>query len=68
MVNWRTLKDWLIYQGKASQTLHKELELWVELLCNIKVPWARIRALMENRLCTLDKQPGVCLLGIGCII
>ena len=67
-VDGRTLKDWLIHHGKASQTLREEMALWVELLCNTMIPWARIRALMENRLCALDKQPGVRPLGIGCII
>ena len=58
----------MIYHGKVLQTLREELTLWVELLCNTMVPWARIRALMENRLCTLNTQPGVCLLGTGCIV
>ena len=64
-VDGRTLKDWLIHHGKALQTLRKVMALWVELPCNTMVPWARIRRLMENRLCTLDNQPGVRPLGIG---
>ena len=67
-VNGRTLKDWLIYHGKALQTLHEEMAHCVELLCNTMVPWARIHALMEKRLCALDKQPGVRPLRISCII
>ena len=67
-VNGRTLEDWLLYNKKVLQTLRKELALWVDLLCNTMVPWARISALTENWLCALDKQPGVCLLEIGCII
>ena len=58
----------MLYRGKASRTLRKEMMLWVELLCNTMVPWARIRALRENRLCVLDKQPGVCPLQIGWIV
>ena len=67
-VNERTLKDWLLYHKKALKTLHEELALWVKLLCNTMVLWARIRALMENRLCALNKHLGVRPLGIGCII
>ena len=67
-VDGKTLKHYLIGHGKASQTLREEMALWVELLCNTMIPWARIRTLMENRLCALDKQPGVRPLGIGCII
>ena len=67
-VNGRTLKDWLLYHGKASQTLRKEMALLVELLCKTMVPWACIHALTENRLCALNKQPDVCPLGIECII
>ena len=29
-VDGRTLKDWLIYHGKASQTLREEMAQWVE--------------------------------------
>ena len=32
------------------------------------VLWARIHALMETRICALNKQPGVRPLGIGCIV
>ena len=42
--------------------------LWVELFCNTMVPWMCIRALMDNRLCALDKKPGVRPLRIGCIV
>ena len=67
-VDGRTLTNWLLYLGKASQTLCEKLALWVELLCNTQVSWACIRTLMENQLCALDKHPGVCPIGIGCII
>ena len=59
-VDGKALKGWLLYHGKALQTLSEELALWVALLFNTQVPWARIHALMENRLCALDKEPGVC--------
>ena len=38
---------------------------WVEWLSNSSPPWAEIRALMTNRLVTLDKQPGGRLVSIS---
>ena len=68
IVDGRTLTDWLIHFGKASQTLRKGMSYWVGLVCNTVVPWAHTHALMENKLCALDKQPGARPLRIGCII
>ena len=49
------LNDVLNYHSKALQVMHKELADWVELLCNTIVPRASICALMENRLCAMNK-------------
>jgi hypothetical protein len=59
------LRNCLLRYGRASGKLRQELANWVEWLSNESPPWAAYRALMSQRLVTLDKQPGVRPVAIG---
>jgi len=59
------LRNWLLRFGAESEALRAELAVLTNLLANEHPPWAAYRALMACHLVALDKQPGVCPVGIG---
>lgn len=59
------LQHWLFRFGTVSETLTAELIAWTEWLANNSPPWAGYHAMMACCLIAIDKQPGVCPVGIG---
>ena len=59
------LRSMLLRHGRASAKLRKQLSEWARWLANTLPPWAAYRAMRQGRLVALDKQPGLCPLGIG---
>ena len=57
------LQLWLKQYGRFSKFLCEELALFVEWILNETPSLAAIRALMAGQLFTLDKLPGLRLLG-----
>jgi len=57
------LRNWLLQFG--SESLCKEMALWTMWLANQLPPWATYWALMACQLVALNKQPGICPVGIG---
>ena len=56
---------WLLKFGEDIYILSTSVETFVGWLSNGIPPWAAYRAFMSVRLITLDKQPGVRLVGVG---
>jgi len=61
----KAIKTWLLRYGAESHTLCSKMAAFTKWLANAHPPWAAYRALMACRLVALDKQLGVCPLGIS---
>jgi hypothetical protein len=59
------LRNWLLRFGRESEVFCTEMAAWASWIANASPPWAAYRAMMSCRLVALDKQPGVCPVGIG---
>ena len=59
------LQGWLLKFGEDSTRLSTCVETFADWLANVCLPWTAYRAFMSSRLITLDKQPGVRLVGVG---
>ena len=59
------LQHWTLRFGVESMKLREALAQFARWLANGSPPWAAYRVFLPNRLCGLDKCPGVRPLGIG---
>ena len=60
-----SLQVWLLKFWEDSTRLRTSVETFVDWLANGCLSWAAYRAFISGRLVALDKQPGVCPVGIG---
>ena len=58
------LQGWLLKFGEDSTRLRTSVETVVDWLANGSPPWTTYRAFMSVRMIALDKQPGVCPVGV----
>ena len=58
------LQGWLLKFGDDIKILRSSMENFVNWLSNKSPPWAAYRSFMYGRLIALDKNPGVCLVGV----
>ena len=59
------LQGWLLKFGDNSKRLHTSVETFADWIANNIPPCAAYFAFMSGRLIALDKQPGVCTVGVG---
>lgn len=59
------LQQWLLKYGVQNHGLREAVVEFTRWMANDTSPWVAIRALMANRLMTLNKCPGVRPVGIG---
>ena len=56
---------WLLNFGEDIKKLRISVQIFVEWIANHIPPWTAYRVLISDRLITLDKLPGVSLVGVG---
>ena len=61
----QALQGWILKSGDNSTRLGTRVETFVDWLANGSPPWVTYCEFMFGRLIALDKQPGVCLVGVG---
>ena len=59
------LQGWLLKFEEDSKRLRTSVETFFDWISNKSLPLAAYCAFMSGRLVALDKQPGVCPVGVG---